>query len=97
MLNFAQAPDAQGQVVSFGEGEEAKPMHQALREFLASLPPMVSFGEQATKDRAHKQDADTVEYAENANPASVEMDKKVRAYMAQHKVDYPTAFKAVTT
>lgn len=36
-------------VVSFGEGDAAKPLHQALREQLQSLPESVSFGEFARK------------------------------------------------
>ena len=36
-------------VVSFGEGEAAKPLHQALREQLDALPASVSFGEFARK------------------------------------------------
>lgn len=36
-------------VVSFGEGDAAKPLHQALREQLQSLPESVSFAEIARK------------------------------------------------
>lgn len=35
--------------VSFGDGDAAKPLHQALREQLQALPPLVSFGEVAGK------------------------------------------------
>lgn len=35
--------------VSFGDGDAAKPLHQALREQLQALPPLVSFAEVAGK------------------------------------------------
>lgn len=39
-------------VVSFGEGDAAKPLHQALREQLQAMPVSVSFGEFAKKGDA---------------------------------------------
>lgn len=93
-LDFAQAPDAEGQTVQFGEGVEAKPMHQALRDFLTALPPRVEFGEVATQARAAG-DADAVEYAEGTDPERIEADKKIRAHMKAHNVDYATAARAV--
>jgi hypothetical protein len=46
------ATPAESGVVSFGDGEAAKPLHQVLREQLKELPQMVSFGQIATKDTA---------------------------------------------
>lgn len=95
-LDFAQTPDADGQVVEFGEGDEAKPMHQALRDLLAALPPRVEFGEVATKDRAaDTSEDDAVQYAEGSDPDRIEADKKIRAHMKAHNVDYVTAARAV--
>ncbi len=93
-LSFAQSPDAAGQSVQFGEGDTAKPMHQALREFLSALPQRVEFGEVATKDRVGV-DVESVEYAEGSDPDRIEADKKIRAHMAKHNVDYTTAARAV--
>lgn len=42
---LAQPADAGAAVVSFGEGDAAKPLHQALREQLDALPASVSFAE----------------------------------------------------
>ncbi|MEW5972330.1 MAG: peptidase [Pseudomonadota bacterium] len=94
-LDFAQAPDAEGQVVAFGEGDEAKPLHQALRDLLAALPPRVEFGELATKDRAAHAAEDDTHYAEGSDPDRIEADKKIRAHMRAHNVDYFTAARAV--
>ena len=38
--------------VSFGDGDAAQPLHQALREQLQALPPVVSFAEVAGKRSA---------------------------------------------
>lgn len=46
--HLATAP-ADGAVVSFGDGDAAKPLHQVLREQLQQLPEQVSFGEFAGK------------------------------------------------
>lgn len=43
-LDLAAQPGESG-VVSFGDGDAAKPLHQALREQLAQLPEHVSFAE----------------------------------------------------
>lgn len=56
VLNFAETPAADGAAVSFGEGEAKQPLVAAFKAFLADLPPAVSFGEKATKDRAGNSD-----------------------------------------
>lgn len=48
-LDHLAAPPAEGAVVSFGDGDAAKPLHQVLREQLQQLPEQVSFGEFAKK------------------------------------------------
>jgi hypothetical protein len=47
-LNHLATPAAD-KVVSFGDGDAAKPLHQVLREQLQALPEQVSFGEFAGK------------------------------------------------
>lgn len=89
-----QAKGADDQPVQFGEGDETKPMHAALADFLKALPPQVEFGEVATQARAAG-DADAVEYAEGTDPERIEADKKIRAHMKAHNVDYATAARAV--
>lgn len=86
--------------VNFGEGDDAKPLHQAFSDALAAMPTRVEFSEQATKEKAPKdgdqEDSDdSVQYAENMPKESIEMDKKIRAYMKKHSVDYVTAAHAV--
>ena len=39
---------------------------------------------------------DVKEYAEGTSAESIDMDKKVRAYMKEHNVGYTTAFNAIT-
>lgn len=51
-LDFAEAPSTDGQTVSFGEGDDRKPLAEAFRAFLADCSPVVSFSEQARGDRA---------------------------------------------
>ncbi|POY46415.1 peptidase, partial [Avibacterium paragallinarum] len=36
-----------------------------------------------------------VDYAEGTSPASIDADKRIRAYMGEHNVDYTTAFNAL--
>ena len=51
-LDFAESPGADGQTVSFGEGDGRKPLAEAFRAFLADCAPVVNFSEQASKGRA---------------------------------------------
>jgi hypothetical protein len=85
--------------VEFGEGDESLPMHQVLTDWLAKLPERVEFGEHATKDKAAQDDdaddGETIEYAEGTDPEAIALDKKIRAYMKKHGVDYRTAADAV--
>jgi hypothetical protein len=48
-LDHLATPPGEGAVVSFGDGDAAKPLHQVLREQLQALPEQVSFGEFAGK------------------------------------------------
>ena len=80
--------------VMFGEGDGATTLYEQFTGFLNRLAPRVAFGEQATHDRAADK-TDAVAYAEGSDPEAVELDKKIRAYMAQHNVDYRAAFTAL--
>jgi hypothetical protein len=57
-LDHLEQPEC---VVSFGEGDAAKPLHQALREQLQAMPESVSFGEFAKGGKgADADDASTI-------------------------------------
>jgi hypothetical protein len=86
--------------VEFGEGDAKKPLTEAFKEFLAALPKQVEFGEVAGKGSAGAGAAT----AEFAAPAGFSIDgdaaalhRKALAHQAQHKTDYLTAVKAVST
>nr|WP_257010250.1 peptidase [Burkholderia ubonensis] len=83
--------------LEFGEGSAKQPLATAFRSFLGDLPKVVDFGEHATRDRAGvtPAGADTVQYGENVDPQRVELDRRIRAYMGEHKVDYTAAANAV--
>lgn len=66
-----------------------------LKQFLSELPKSVEFAEVATKDKVAEPQDDTIEYAEGTDPASIEMDKKIRAHMKAHNVTYVQAFNAI--
>lgn len=89
LLNHS-ATVASGGVVNFNEGESLLTVAKA---FLEAQPKIVEFNEVADPKKAAEPEPDTVSYAEGTNPASIEADQKIRAYMKQHSVDYTTAFK----
>ena len=84
-----------GAPVEFAEGDNSRPLDEALCGFLESLPPRVKFGEVATRAAAVEHELNT--YAENADPERVALDRRIRAHMHTHSVDYSTAARAVTT
>jgi TolA-binding protein len=67
MLNFAEAPDGSGGVISFGEGDERQPLADAIRDYASDAAPVVSFGEFATKDNVAGDVNPLVEDAERRN------------------------------
>jgi hypothetical protein len=90
-------PGAGVQMVQFGEGPNAKPMAEALRDFLKGLPKRVEFGEQASRERAAQDGTtDSVTYAEGTPPESITLDKRIRAHAAAHKLSYADAATAIT-
>ena len=92
LLNYGSTTAA-GSVVEFGEGES---LHGKIKAFLEAQPQIVEFGEVATKDKAAGAEDGTVQYAEGTSADAIDMDKKVRAYMKEHNVDYTAAFNAIT-
>lgn len=92
LLNYGSTTAAGG-VVEFGEGEN---LHGKIKAFLEAQPQIVEFGEVATKDKAAGAQDGTVEYAEGTSAESIDMDKRVRAYMKEHNVGYTAAFNAIT-
>lgn len=63
-----------------------------LKAFLSQLPKVVEFTEVATKEAVANAQDKSVEYAEGTDPASIEVDKKIQAYMQAHGVSYSEAF-----
>lgn len=89
-------------VVSFGEGDAAQPLHQALREQLDAMPASVTLREVATQGAAGGA-GDVVSFADQPGYAGVpvdaeraELDKRIKRYMDEHKVDYATAAARVS-
>lgn len=86
--------------LEFGEGDQKAPLLTHYKAFLKALPPVVQFGEAATRERAapeagiadHDEDA---QFAETATPERLAQHKAVQAYMVAHKTDYQTAANAV--
>jgi hypothetical protein len=88
----------QDSVVEFGEGEAKAPLAEQLKAMLSAAPKVVAFGEHATQATAAQAGAeadDDIQFAENTDPARLAQHKAVKAHMAQHKVDYATAARAV--
>ncbi|KAA6209017.1 hypothetical protein [Avibacterium paragallinarum] len=88
----AMTTQAAGGVVEFEEGDS---LNQQFKAYLNAQPKVVEFEEIATKDKAAPPQDDTVDYAEGTSPASIDADKRIRAYMGEHGVDYTTAFNAL--
>lgn len=91
LLNHS-ATVASGGTVSFNEGESLLTVTKA---FLQAQPKIVEFAEVADPKKAAETEPDTVSYAETDDPARIELDRKARAYMKQHNVDYAAAISAV--
>lgn len=81
------------QTVSFGEGDNAKPLSGEFKALLDSLPVNAMFGEHATRGNAPNQA--TVSYSENADPERVLADQKIKDYAATHSVSYAEAAAVV--
>lgn len=84
--------------VQFGEGDDARPLGDAVRELFAAAQPAVHFGEIATAAAVQGDDADAdiMEFAAaHVDPERMEQHRKIRAHMRAHQVDYAAAARAV--
>ncbi|MBN9528225.1 MAG: peptidase [Alphaproteobacteria bacterium] len=91
VLDHLATPAGDGETLSFGEGNDKKPMAEALKSFLSDQPEIVALRDTATKDRAAGGADDEVSYAEGTDPERIALDKRIRAYASEHKVTYAVA------
>lgn len=92
--------DTLAEPLEFGEGDARAPLGDKLRDMLKALPPMVDFGEAATRERAAAANKDAAgadaQFAEyNTDPERLAKNQAIQAYMVEHKTDYATAAHAV--
>ena len=84
-------PDADGQVLTFGEGDDAQPLTSVLADVMSLLKPSVEFGEHASrKDRDASQlnDVDAqVQFSESVNldPGRLDLHQRVLARQREAK------------
>ena len=90
-LDFSDGETA----LEFGEGDAKQPLATAFKSFLGDLPKVVEFGEHATKDKATGTQESVAEFGESADPGRLKQHQAIQAHMAEHKVDYATAARAV--
>jgi hypothetical protein len=91
-LDFSEADAA----LEFGEGDAKQPLAGAFKAFLGDMPKVVEFAEQATHGRATTAATDDdAQFAESADPERIKQHQAIKAHMAEHKVDYATAARAV--
>lgn len=82
--------------LEFGEGDAKQPLVSAFKSFLGDMPKVVEFGETATKGKSGQQaGGDLAEFGEGADPERLKQHQAIQAHMAEHKVDYATAARAV--
>ena len=88
VLDFAEHPEHT--TADFGEGEAAKPLGTALREFLAAvLPQQLPTGEMARSGEA--QAAGSLDFAEHADPSELELHQRAKALAAKEGISYEQA------
>lgn len=88
VLDFAEHPEHT--TADFGEGEAAKPLGTALREFLAAvLPQQLPTGEMARGGEA--QAASSLNFAEYADPSELEVHQRAQALAAKEGISYEQA------
>lgn len=88
VLDFAEHPEHT--TADFGEGEAAKPLGAALREFLGSvLPQQLPTGEMARGVEA--QVAGSLDFAEYADPSELELHQRAQALAAKEGISYEQA------
>lgn len=99
------AEPATAGTVSFGDGTAAQPLHQVLREQLASLPVQVPQGEMASKKAGAAAAADeagaVLSFADQGysgvevDGERAALDLRIKQYAAQHQVSYAQAAAVV--
>ena len=77
--------------VQFGEGDDAKPLGEAVRALFAEAKPAVVFKEIAKDPKLPPED---IQFAD-ADPERLAMHDQIRAYMRDHQTDYAAAAHAV--
>ena len=88
VLDFAEHPEHT--TADFGEGEAAKPLGVALREFLAAvLPQQLPTGEMARGGEA--QATGSLNFAEHADPSELELHQRAQALAAKEGISYEQA------
>ena len=88
VLDFAEHPEHT--TADFGEGEAAKPLGAALREFLAAvLPQQLPTGEMARGGEA--QAAGSLNFAEYADPTELDLHQRAQALAAKEGLSYEQA------
>ena len=88
VLDFAEYPEHT--TADFGEGEAAKPLGVALREFLAAvLPQQLPTGEMARGGEA--QATGSLNFAEHADPSELELHQRAQALAAKEGISYEQA------
>lgn len=88
VLDFAEHPEHT--TADFGEGEAAKPLGTALREFLAAvLPQQLPTGEMARGGEA--QATGSLNFAEHADPSELELHQRAQALAAKEGISYEQA------
>lgn len=90
-LDFSEADTS----LEFGEGDVKQPLASAFKSFLGDLPKVVEYGEHATKDKVASDPLASAEFGESTDPERLKQHQAVCNYMAEHKVDYATAARAV--
>ncbi|MBX3588787.1 MAG: hypothetical protein KF796_19315 [Ramlibacter sp.] len=85
-------------LLSFGDGDAAKPLAGVLREQLEALPVQVTFQELATRRGEAREGEGLVSFADQPGYEKVQvdadrldLDRRIKAYAAKHNVDYATA------
>ncbi|MDR2925945.1 MAG: hypothetical protein LBU76_08395 [Azoarcus sp.] len=98
VVSFLDLAGGAGAAAEFGEGGQSVPLDAAFRQFLAARPPMVAFGEHATKDKVAgaASDAAVREFAEKpVDPERLTLHARAHALAAEKSIPYGAAIRQV--